>query len=155
MKTLLIPVALLAGFLLGLHAQPNRAEVLLEGDRLFDRDTAASGAAGWASYFAPDGKMVRSNGALVEGREAIRALMDPLLSSPGNSLHWQPDFGDIAFSADLGYTSGTSKMIYEDPAGQRMQRRGRYLTVWRKQPGGEGKVAIDIGVSAEPEPATP
>jgi len=153
MRTVWIPIALITGFLIGLAAQPRAGAVLMDADRAFDRLTAEKGAEGWASFFAPDGKMVRPNGEIVEGREAIRKLMEPMFSTAGNSLRWQPDMGELASSADLGYTSGASLSTYKDAAGVRMQRRGRYLTVWRKQPAGGWKVAIDIGVSGEPKKA--
>jgi ketosteroid isomerase-like protein len=65
-------------------------------------------------------------------------------------LSWQPEFADIATAGDLGYTTGPWEVrrTPQEPPGA----FGHYVTVWRKQPNGEWKVAIDIGIGHEPAP---
>ncbi|MBK5292407.1 MAG: DUF4440 domain-containing protein [Acidobacteriia bacterium] len=149
MKCIWIPVAVAAGFLAGLHAQSSAGDVLLEADREFDRVTASSGAEGWASFFAEDGRMFRNTGEVVTGRDSIREMMEPLFAKKENSLRWKPEFAGIAASADLGYTSGTSLLRYMEN-GEPMERPGRYVTIWGKQGGGSWKVVLDIGNSGQP-----
>jgi uncharacterized protein (TIGR02246 family) len=136
-------------------AQPDAREALMQADRDFDAVTAAKGADGWASFFAEDGRMYRANGEIVRGRAAIRALMAPLFGNPKNSLRWQPDSAEVAQSADLGYTTGTSKARVAGPDGKIAERDGKYVTIWRKQKDGSWKVALDIGVSGPPRTVDP
>ncbi len=144
MKWIWIPVAVAAGFLAGLHAQPRAGDVLLEADREFDRVTASSGVEGWVSFFAEDGMMFRNTGAVVTGRDGIREMMEPLFSKKENSLRWRPEFAGMAASTDLGYTSGTSILRYLEN-GEPMEKPGRYVTIWGKQGDGSWKVVLDIG----------
>jgi hypothetical protein len=64
---------------------------------------------------------------------------------PASQLDWQPEFADISQAADLGYTTGPWQLrrTPQDPPAA----FGHYVTLWKKQPDGHWKIAIDIGVS--------
>jgi ketosteroid isomerase-like protein len=67
-------------------------------------------------------------------------------------LLWEPRTGDVAASGELGWLTGPSTtVIKKTPEVQR--RYGCYLSIWRKQPDGQWRVFIDVGVNA-PEAAT-
>jgi ketosteroid isomerase-like protein len=54
-------------------------------------------------------------------------------------------FGDISLAGDLGYTTGP--VLYTDVTDpSKPARHGIYFSVWQKQPNGEWKVVIDLGV---------
>jgi ketosteroid isomerase-like protein len=42
----------------------------------------------------------------VNGPEAIRAAVQPMMKAPGFDLSWQATRGDVSASGDLGYTVG-------------------------------------------------
>lgn len=73
-------------------------------------------------------------------REALRKRDNP--QPPGFELHWEPRLGDIAASADLGYLTGPAEYIN---AGK-PNTYTCYFSVWKRQPGGEFRVILDIGV---------
>jgi len=56
-------------------------------------------------------------------------------------LQWEPRFGDIAASGDLGYLTGPAESTIP---GQPV-RYGNYFSVWKKQAGGEYRVILDVG----------
>ena len=58
-------------------------------------------------------------------------------------LSWEPEFADISVSADLGYTTGPWEIrrTPDDPP----EAFGHYVTVWKRQPGGAWKIALDYG----------
>ncbi|HEY0370190.1 MAG TPA: nuclear transport factor 2 family protein [Chthoniobacterales bacterium] len=62
----------------------------------------------------------------------------------GISLKWHPLFVAVSRSADLGYTTGPAEWRHEkedeNPFGF-----GQYITIWKKQPDGTFKVALDAG----------
>ena len=68
-------------------------------------------------------------------------------------LAWQPTFADISADGDMGYTFGPwefkSDIKDVKPAGY-----GHFATIWKKQPEGNWKFAIDLGIS-HPDSATP
>ena len=91
---------------------------------------------------APDG-VVFGNPQLVIGPRAI----DEYFSVRGDesSLSWHPVFAAVAGSRDLGYTIGEYTSTGRGPTGAAVQRFGKYLTVWRRQPNGEWTFMVDGG----------
>lgn len=65
-------------------------------------------------------------------------------------LSWYPAYADISSSLDWGYTTGPYQLkpTAED---EKVVGAGFYLSVWRKQPDGQWKVAIDLGNSFSPD----
>jgi uncharacterized protein (TIGR02246 family) len=155
MKLRIVCLALLAFALGRLTGQAHPAEVLNQADRAFDAAVAKGGAKAWASFFAADGKMFRANATITEGRPAIEQLMTPFFAQPNTTLRWQPTFADIARSGELGYTTGESTTRGRDEQGRTVESKGRYVTIWKKQPDGSWKVALDIGANTPPRPVTP
>ncbi|HEX2078712.1 MAG TPA: DUF4440 domain-containing protein [Longimicrobium sp.] len=113
---------------------------IMQADRDFSAHSVAQDpAAAFAAWAAPDGAL---GGAY--GPEAIGAA----LGGGGGSLEWAPSAGGMAASGDLGYTVGTA--VSRGPDGQ--PGYSKYLTVWRRQPGGEWRWVVDGG---NPRPADP
>jgi ketosteroid isomerase-like protein len=71
------------------------------------------------------------------GREAVRRAFAG--SAPGD-LVWEPRVADAAASGDLGFTVGVATI-----RGQPTSHYSKYLTVWKKQPGGEWRFVADGG----------
>jgi ketosteroid isomerase-like protein len=57
----------------------------------------------------------------------------------GSALTWHPLSQAIASSADLGYTIGEYSVTSRGPSGAAVQHFGKYLTIWKRQPGGKWK----------------
>jgi hypothetical protein len=81
--------------------------------------------------------------SLVVGPAAVMDYLGP--RGEGTSLTWTPVYADIAASGDLGYTVGEYIATGRGPSGAAVQRFGKYLTVWKKQPDGTWKFLIDGG----------
>jgi ketosteroid isomerase-like protein len=118
-------------------------EYLIKTDTEFSKMSSEKNAAeAFYTYFANDGIQIRPNGEPIVGREAIREH----LSSGGKfALTWEPKNAEVANSNELGYTWGVYKTTFLGPNGEQLERTGKYLTVWKKQPDGKWKVAVDIG----------
>ena len=68
-------------------------------------------------------------------------------------LEWWPVFGDVAESGDLGYNTGPTLVTDLTPQ-NRPSRHGYFFSVWKKQPDGTWRVAVDMGVdSPDADPA--
>ncbi|MFL5363629.1 MAG: YybH family protein [Myxococcales bacterium] len=127
-------------------------KALMDADTQFARDTAERGVEGWVSWFTDDGTMYPPARDAIEGRAAIREQMgdlyDPRSGQGGLRLDWQPIRAEVSESGELGWTTGTSKVV--TTAGM---RQGRYITVWRKQADGSWKVWADLGNLGQLNPA--
>lgn len=123
---------------------PPDPSALLDADRAFALATAERGAEGWVSWFAEDGAMLVP-GREIRGHEEIRAAMEPAFAEPGYALEWSPERGEIAASGDLGYTVGRYRRT-RLVEGDTTRSTGAYVTVWRRQPDGSWRVALDLGV---------
>lgn len=131
----------------------DRAEeihALMEADRDFARATAEQGAEGWAAHFVENGLMFPAGDPIVEGRSAIREAMEPAFSTEGYALTWEPLHAEVAGSGDLGYTYGRYERTVMDERGRSQTSVGKYVTLWRKEPDGRWKVALDIGNEGAP-----
>lgn len=68
--------------------------------------------------------------------------------SPAATLNWEPEYGEMAYSGDLGLSTGPWKMTFP-PDRRQPALYGRFFSMWRRQPDGSWKVDADIGVSHE------
>jgi ketosteroid isomerase-like protein len=62
-----------------------------------------------------------------------------------SSLTWEPSFADASLSGDLGYSWGIWVVKGSGPDGKPLQRRGIYMTAWRRQADGKWKFVFDGG----------
>jgi ketosteroid isomerase-like protein len=72
------------------------------------------------------------------------------LEPDGPSLSWTPTRGEVVGAGDLGYTTGRSVFRGKGSNGVVTERKGEYLTVWRKQRDGTWKVIFDTGSTLPP-----
>lgn len=98
----------------------------------------------FAHFAAPDGANLAGTPSILYGPAAIKASFD---GTPATfRLTWQPLVGDVAATQDLGYTIGqfqAKDTATTDPTGY-----GKYLTIWKRQPGGEWRFVMDGGNSS-------
>ena len=98
-------------------------------------------------YMDNDGIQIPVNGEVVIGDESIRNRM---LSAGEYQLFWVPKKAEVALAGDMGWTWGTYTYQATDDAGNAIERKGKYLNIWKKQEDGSWKVSVDIG-NIEPE----
>ena len=97
----------------------------------------------FAQFVAPQG-VVFSGSEIVIGTDAVRALFDEQQRA-GGTLNWRPVYADAAESGDLGFTIGEYVFTGRGTTGTVVQRFGKYLTIWKKQPDGEWRFVVDGG----------
>ncbi len=121
---------------------------MADSERAFAR---TAGEKGWQhafyDFFAEDG--VGFQPGPVRFRENYRK--DP---PPPDPLHvvldWEPLYGDIARSADLGWLTGPY-VVLDKTEQKRPPRWGFYSSVWKKQPDGTWRVLADMGIVTPPQ----
>jgi len=115
---------------------------LAEAERSFSRYAGEHGVKdSFVAHFAPDSIDFEPDPGPAIAR--ISAWPAPKRASV---LSWGPVFVDLSRAGDMGYTTGPTlgHDVGENP---RPDRHGYYFSVWRRQPNGDWKVAIDIGIA--------
>lgn len=107
----------------------------------------------FTSFLAPDARLSYWGAPAIEGIEAIRNVIGPLMKTPGFRMTWQPTRATVAASGDLGYTIGTFTMIFQNANGMLITENGKQQTTWKKL-NGEWKVIEDTGTSNAPLPVS-
>jgi ketosteroid isomerase-like protein len=100
--------------------------------------------AAFLAWLAPGSTLFR-NGP-VDGPAEIARNPDPPIV-----LDWRPAFVEVSASGDIGLSTGPWRIRSKtDPA--RPERYGQFVSVWKRPPGGEWRVWVDLGIS-HPGPA--
>ena len=120
---------------------------LIQLEEKFAAATAEGGGRVFAQWFAEDAVTLSNGKPAVLGREAIAAQAN--WSPKDYTLTWTPQGAQMGPSNDMGFTWGHYEGKSTGLDGKSVVTTGRYLTIWKKQPGGEWRVAMDAS-SDEP-----
>jgi ketosteroid isomerase-like protein len=124
-------------------------ETLLGIDREFSDYSVAHGAAeAFKVYLLKDALQLPAGEHPIHGRDAIYESMKP--GDGSYTLSWSPEDGAVSRSNEMAYTWGIYTVTTKDAQGVEHSRTGKYLNVWRRNPEGNWRVAVDIG---NPNPA--
>ena len=138
MKNQLTIAALVALFFpFASHAQTARVAVIAAETAFAAQSMQVGTAAAFLANSAPT--------ALVTEKGMLANVQDVWKACPARSttrLTWHPVLADVAQSGELGYTTGPWTLLQND----RPQTAGEYVTLWRKQPDGQWKFVVDMGV---------
>jgi ketosteroid isomerase-like protein len=124
-------------------------QFLYQLDEKFAAETAKGGGAAFASWFAPDAVTLANGKAPVVGHDAIAA--QATWTPQTYQLTWTPEGARLGPSGDMGFTWGHYQGVSKDAEGNPVTTTGRYITVWKKQPDGQWKVALDASNDGPPE----
>ena len=138
MKITLTVAALAAGLMpLAARAQNPRQAVLAAEAALAAQAAKAGIPAAFVAQSAP-AALVADEGRLANAQSVWRARP----AQAGARLAWWPTWVDAAQSGELAYTAGPWTSFLNDQP----QTSGEYVTVWRKQPDGQWKFVVNLGV---------
>jgi ketosteroid isomerase-like protein len=128
---------------------PSALNAMVEAERAFARRASEVGVRdSFLEFFADDA--VR----FAEAPGPAKAFFRGLPSQPPSvvELSWEPRFGDVAASGELGYLTGpATRIVRRDPAPPPASLC--YFSIWKRQADGTYKVFIDQGIST-PEPVS-
>ncbi|MGA8222354.1 MAG: SgcJ/EcaC family oxidoreductase [Candidatus Acidiferrales bacterium] len=96
------------------------------------------------SYYADDAIYCVDKGALVKGKDNIRLAWKDIVGPNAPTLTFATTFVEVARSGDIAYEYGTYDLVTEVKKGKSTDEKGKYVTVWKKQPDGSWKVVADI-----------
>ena len=105
------------------------------------------------SLFTDDASMLPSDAPIATSKDAIRAVVSQIVENPGYALSAQATQVEVSPTGELGYNLGTYELTLNDPEGNPVTERGKWVAVWKKQPDGAWKAVAKIWNSDLP--ATP
>jgi ketosteroid isomerase-like protein len=154
-RSILVAALLAATIASSVPAQNRRSvdplTAMVATERAFSRMSEEKGIReSFTEFIAEDGILFRPRA--VFGKKWMQE--NPLPPSTTRPLLvWQPIFAGISRAGDLGYTTGPWQ-FKNDIKDSKFSAFGNFMTVWKKQPDGKWKFAVDLGVS-NPEPKKP
>ena len=148
---LAILVLVVSGCAQKVDVEAERA-TLRNADAEWSKVMGAKDVDGFVEAFAENGSLLPSNTPILTGSEAIRQWASEMVANPGFAVSWQPTTVEVSTAGDLGYTVGTYELTLHDVQGNPVTDRGKYVTVWKKQPDGKWEVVADIFNSDLPAP---
>ncbi len=82
--------------------------------------------------------------AIVTGKEAIRTYYSQVVENPGFVTSLETTNVGISSAGDLAYSAGAAKETVNDPEGNPVTERGKWVAVYKKQPDGTWKCVVGI-----------
>ena len=108
------------------------------------------GADGYASFTTEDAVLLPPNGARIDGRDAVRALILSYTQAEEFSITWEAPRVEVSAAGDLAYSMGTYEYSLKDAEGNPVSDKGKSVDIWKKQADGSWKVAVVIWNSDGP-----
>lgn len=125
------------------------ALTLLELEGRFSQAVASGGGKVFATWFTEDAVTLNNGRPAIQGRGNIAAQAN--WSPKDYQLSWVAEGAQMGPSNDMGFTWGNYEGRSKDKNGEPVLTTGRFITVWRKQPDGNWKVAMDASANAAPD----
>ena len=152
MKKFICLTILIGSISLGFAQKAPKSSALqsmVDTERAFARMSVEQGVRpAFMAFIADDGILFRPTAVM--GKQWMTE--HPLLTSDkAPLLSWYPTIASMAHAGDMGYTTGPWE-YKADIHDAKPVAWGNFLTVWKKQPDGSWKFAIDLGIS-NPQPA--
>lgn len=130
---------------------PAALEAMVDTERAFAKRALE---VGWKDAFLEyfSDLAVGYNGEEIgPAKDQIRANPDP---PKDHRLLWEPRYGDVARSGELGYLTGPSRNIL--PSRNNGQpRHGAYASIWKRERDGTFRVVMDVGTNTPRAPMFP
>lgn len=120
------------------------SQAIRDGETAWSRDWQTKDVNKITSYYAPDAALLLANMPVMTGMDAIKAGVEEMFKDPHLSLTFSPTVVVVAKAGDVAYTQGVYTMTYSAPkTGHILIEKGKYVTVYRKQPDGSWKAEED------------
>lgn len=125
-------------------------DALMAADKAFSDMAKTKGPkAAYAAFGAPDLRMFDDGEGIVTGADNIQKIVEAEYAE-GGTVTWTPMEAVSSADGTMGFTTGEWLYVTEGSP----EQSGWYITVWRKQPDGSWKIAVDADtteVNDQPE----
>jgi ketosteroid isomerase-like protein len=121
------------------------AAAVMKADADFAQSVAEKNRDRFLSFVADVTTFNGGSASELHSKDAVWKAWADFFAPGGPTLTWAPIKGEVIGAGDLGYTIGRSLLKGKGPDGKPTERRGQYLTIWRKQADGSWKAIFDTG----------
>jgi len=104
---------------------------------------ASKDANSYMTFYDKDAMVIDFNGQVTKDKDALLKSTKEEFALPGISITFNNENASIAECGDIGYTTGTWDMNWDDDKGEQMKAHGPYLVIWKKQIDGSWKAIVD------------
>jgi uncharacterized protein (TIGR02246 family) len=138
-------IILIAHVLLLLSCNQTRVDKKAEGEKVMQLSKEWSQAASAGdvekivSYWADDAVLMSAGQPVLNGKQAIRKMVEESYKMPGFRISWQPQSVVVSESGDMAYLLENSKISYTDSTGKPVTLNNKAVSIWRKQRDGNWK----------------
>jgi ketosteroid isomerase-like protein len=126
------------------------AKVIQARSELWSKAASVKDLPSFVGFYAADATVMLPNEPAIQGTDAIRAVIAPMMQDPNFALSFTP--AKVEVSGILGYTEGAISLRTTGRDSKPLSDNGKYLRVWKKQPDGSWKAIEDIFNSDLPAP---
>ncbi|THH35614.1 YybH family protein [Neolewinella litorea] len=120
------------------------AEQLMQASRDWSNAAQARDVEKTLEFWAEDALVITAGQPDMQGREAIRGMIEGSFADPNFSISWEPVSAKISESGDMGYLIEDSRMTMADSTGSPVVQEFRSVTIWKKQADGSWKNVVDV-----------
>ena len=96
------------------------------------------------SYWTDDVYLMPPGQPPIVGKDALQRYVAGAFAIPGFSITWVTEHVWLAKTGDLAYAIGVDTIRYTSPDGKPVEERNKAVAVWRKDPDGAWRCAVDI-----------
>jgi uncharacterized protein (TIGR02246 family) len=119
-------------------------KAIREADAASIRAIAAKQTEATVSHYDEAASILMPNAPMITGREQIRKAWEQMFATPGFMFAPKTNRIEVARSGDLAYALGKYEFAANDPMGNSLNDRGKFVVVWKKQSDGAWRIAADI-----------
>ena len=126
-------------------------KTIREGEIAWNADFMAKDADKIVGHYAETATLMAPGDPLAKGKDAIRASLNGMLADKNLALSFTATTVEVAKGGDIAYTQGTYALTTTNPKTRRpVNEKGTYVTVYKKQAGGDWKAIEDINTPGGP-----
>jgi len=99
------------------------------------------------SYWADNAFLMQEGQPPLQGKQAIRQMVEESFRIPGFSISWQPQSVEVSDNGDMAYLIENAQVSFTDSTGKAITIHNKAVTIWRKQSDGSWKNVVDISTA--------
>ena len=96
------------------------------------------------AFWTDDARVFAPGLPAFSGKAALRSYVEGALAIPGFHITWITSEASLSPDGQLAYLLSTNAVTMPGPGGQPVTANGRAVTVWRREPDGNWRCAVDI-----------
>jgi ketosteroid isomerase-like protein len=123
-------------------------EKIIQQSREWARVVSTGNIEKTVSYWADDAIVIAAEEPPLEGKQAIRQMVEESFKISGFRIGWQPQTVVVSESGDMAYMIENSQVSFTDSTGRRVTLNNKAVSIWGKQADGSWKNVVDISTPA-------